>query len=326
MLSAEHLTASRQRVIDDPTRVTLPQLVRLKATVRAVKRPSGGRVQASLSGGNASRALGRGLDFSEVREYQTGDDVRTIDWKVTARSGKPHTKVYQEERERPFLIAIDLRSPMYFATRVAYKSVIAARLAAMLAWAASAQRDRVGGLVFSDEGIKEVKPAAGSRGVTRLLNEIVKTQNKALNSKTSGHVLNKTQWRFDEIYKHLRRSAHTGSSIVLLSDFAYRTANDDKAASQMVSHNHVVVCRIFDVLEKQLPPPATYAITDGAQRGTINTASAKVREAYQLSFEQQCRATKKLFSTPGSHYLECATSDSPVAVASQILKRLPGSL
>ena len=326
MLSAEHSTASSRRVIDDPTRITLPQLVRLKATVRAVKRPAGGRVQASLSGGNASKALGRGLDFSEVREYQAGDDVRTIDWKVTARSGKPHTKVYQEERERPFLIAIDLRSSMYFATRVAYKSVVAARLAAMLAWAASAQRDRVGGLVFSDEGFTEVKPAAGSRGVTRLLNEIVKTQDKALNRSAAGHALKKPQWQFEEIYKHLRRSAHTGSSIVLLSDFSHRTGDDDKAASQMASHNHVVASRIYDVLEKQLPPPATYAITDGVQRGTINTASAKVRDAYRLSFEQQCRATKKLFSRPGSYYLECATSDSPVAVAAQILKCLPGSL
>ncbi len=319
MLSSPHPPAADTM---DPTRVSLSQLVRLKASVRALKRPAGKRVQAPMSGGNTSRALGRGLDFSEVREYQPGDDVRTIDWKVTARSGKPHTKIYTEERERPFLIAIDLRSSMRFATRVAYKSVIAARLAAMVAWAASSQRDRVGGLVFSDSGIREVKPAAGSRGVTRLLNEIVTTQDKALAS----DVASGSSWPFEDIYRHLRRSAHTGSSIVLLTDFADRDEMDNKAASQMVAHNHVVACRIYDVLEKQLPPPAAYAITDGTRRGTISTSSASARSAYVQAFADHCQQTRKLFSGPNSHYLECATSDSLAPVAARILKCLPGSL
>ena len=325
MVNAETLSANNRREVDDPTRVTLSQLVRLKASTRAVKRPSGGRVQANLSGGNASRALGRGLDFSEVREYQAGDDVRSIDWKVTARSGKPHTKVYQEEQERPFLIAVDLRASMRFGTRVAYKSVIAARLAAMLAWVASSQRDRVGGLVFSDAGIREVKPAAGSRGVTRLLNQIVTTQDMSFDHSAPGAPA-QPAWPFDDIYKHLRRSAHTGSSIVLLTDFANRSVSDDKAASQMVLHNHVVACRIYDVLEKQLPPPSTYAITDGTQRGTINTSSNTVRNAYADAFDQQRRQTQKLFSGPGNHYLECATNDPLARVASRIMKCLPGSM
>ncbi len=303
---------------EDVTRVALAELVQLKNTVKGVRRPRGQSVKTPLAGGNQARALGRGLDFSEVREYQPGDDVRNIDWKVTARSGRAHTKIFHEERERPFLLAIDMRASMKFATRVAFKSVIAARLAAMLAWAASSQRDRVGGIVFNDAQIREVKPAAGSRGVTRLLNAMVSLQQ-------SGEPSNRAHV-FEDIFQHLQRTAHTGSSIVLLSDFYGCDTGNNKAAVQMLEHNHAVACRIYDPLEKTLPPPALYTITDGVSKGVVDTSARQTRAAYEALFEARSQAMQQLFSMRTSHYAECATNDSLTAVARNILRCLPGSL
>lgn len=302
----------------DVTRVSLAELVRLKNSVRGIKRPRGGVVKAPMSGGNMSRALGRGLDFSEVREYQPGDDVRSIDWKVTARSGRTHTKIYHEERERPFLIAVDLRSNMRFATRVAFKSVIAARLAAMLAWSAASQRDRVGGIVFDNSRVNEIRPAAGTRGVTRLLNAVVSAQSMDGAASVS--------LPFEDIFHHLRRTAHTGSSIVMLSDFYGFEAGGNKAASQMTEHNHVVACRIYDVLEKKLPPPARYTITDGIEKGVIDTTTHAKRLAYEERFTHRSSVLNQAFTSRSSHYVDCSTTESLIAVARNILRSLPGSL
>lgn len=301
----------------DVTRVSLPELVRLKNVVSAIKRPRGSVVKAPLAGGSNARALGRGLDFSEVREYQPGDDVRNIDWKVTARSGRPHTKLYLEERERPFMIAVDIRHSMLFATKVAFKSVIASRLAAMLAWCAASQRDRVGGIVFDNKIIREVKPAAGSKGVTRLLHAIVTAQ-QADRVKVEPRSL-------EDIFHHLRRTAHTGSSIVFLSDFDRFEAASNKAAARLMEHNHVVACRVYDQLEKNLPPPARYTITDGVNRGVIDTTAQVTRDDYELHFTAQTTALSRLFSTRSSHFIECATNDSLISVAGNIIRSLPGS-
>ena len=105
---------------------------------------------ASMAGGHISSFRGRGIDFSEVRIYQPGDDIRNIDWRVTARTNKPHTKLYREERERPVYIVVDQCQSMFFGSKKTFKSVTAARAAANLAWGTIDNGDRVGGLVFSD--------------------------------------------------------------------------------------------------------------------------------------------------------------------------------
>ncbi|MCW8982700.1 MAG: DUF58 domain-containing protein, partial [Gammaproteobacteria bacterium] len=130
------------------------------------------RLLSSRSGSYQSHRRGRGMEFDEVRPYSAGDDVRSIDWRVTARSGKVHTKLYREERERAVLLAVDLQQSMHFATRGVFKSVLAAQLAALMAWHALKQGDRLGGMVFSDDEHLEVRPQSGRAAVLSFLFQI----------------------------------------------------------------------------------------------------------------------------------------------------------
>ena len=132
--------------------------------------------RSSQSGNYVSRFKGRGMEFDEARLYQPGDDIRTIDWRVTARTGKTHTKVFREERERPVFISVDNRLAMHFATRGVFKSVLAAKLGGLLAWAAEYHGDRIGGQLFSEHECRELKPQNGRHAVLRFLNALVKPQ------------------------------------------------------------------------------------------------------------------------------------------------------
>jgi uncharacterized protein (DUF58 family) len=151
-----------------PVRVELQQLIALKPAGDTI-RLTAPRVRAFAIGGHLSPFKGRGVEFDESRPYQPGDDLRTIDWRVTARTGKPYTKVFREERNRPVMIWLDLRRSMSFATRGAYKAVVGAELGALIAWSAIANGDQLGGLVFSDAEHHELRPRLGRRAALRLL-------------------------------------------------------------------------------------------------------------------------------------------------------------
>ena len=163
--------ATAARVLQSPVRVALADLLRLRAAGEAI-RLTAPRVRVAAAGGHLSPYKGRGVEFDESRPYQPGDDLRTIDWRVTARTGKPHTKVFREERNRPVFVWLDLRRPMLFATRGAYKGVRAAEMAALIAWSAVANGDRLGGLVFSETEHHELRPALGLRSALRLFQKI----------------------------------------------------------------------------------------------------------------------------------------------------------
>src|SRR5262245_2013141 len=152
--------------------VSVADLVALEAAGRDFSLPPRQPVHSLLAGRHGSRIRGRGLAFEELRQYLPGDDVRTIDWRVTARTGKPFVRVYTEEKDRPALFVVDQRINMFFGTRRAMKSVAAAEVTALGAWRVLAQGDRVGGLVFNDERIDEVRQHRSSGAVMRFLEKI----------------------------------------------------------------------------------------------------------------------------------------------------------
>ena len=233
---------------------------------------------------------GRGIDFEEFRPYQAGDDIRLIDWRVTARTSRPFTKVFREERERPVIIAVDQSRNMYFGSQVAFKSVIAAQAAAVFCWLAIDNGDRVGGLVYSDRSSSLVRPKRSRRSALHLLNQVFQ-YNQELQQVTSPDEEPEPEPEFQPglaaALSQIRRISKPGSTLYIISDFM---TLDDKALqymNQLSRHNNVICCLVYDVLEENLPVPGIYSITDGSSKGALNTHNSKVRRRYKHQFQER---------------------------------------
>jgi predicted AlkP superfamily pyrophosphatase or phosphodiesterase len=199
--------------------VSADELARLEHRARGFSFLPRQPLHSLLSGRRGSRVRGRGLDFDEIRRYLPGDDPRTIDWKITQRTGTAHVRVFTEERDRPAMVVVDQRSSMFFGTRVAMKSVVAAQLAALAAWRVVGQGDRVGGVVFSDTEIREVRPHRSRRRVMQLLGDTSTTLNQRL-SVESRH--RRARARSTRPYGASSRSVRHSSLVVVISDFPRR--------------------------------------------------------------------------------------------------------
>jgi uncharacterized protein (DUF58 family) len=159
----------------DGIRITLSELIEMRHRVREVQLFSTPSQRSPLIGLHHSKLRGRGVDFDQVRVYQAGDDVRTIDWRVTARTQEPHTKLFHEERERPIFIMVEQSCRLFFGSGLMFKSVLAAQAASLIGWAALGHNDRVGGLVFGDNEHYEIKPRRSKQSLLQLLNRLVRS-------------------------------------------------------------------------------------------------------------------------------------------------------
>lgn len=198
-------------------------------------------------GGHLSRLKGRGMEFDEVRHYQSGDDIRAIDWRVTARTGQTYTKLFREEKERPVFFFVDISPSMQFGTRLLYKSVQAAHLSAALAWQFAYRGDRVGGLVFNSNQHRELKPAGRDKGVLRLLQALVSVQQSAPTERPDSRSL------FSENIQRMRRLVKTGAQVYLISDFHQLTDESVRDLRALSQHNAIQAILVQDPLERALP-------------------------------------------------------------------------
>jgi uncharacterized protein (DUF58 family) len=326
------------------------QLTQLRYAAREIDLIAMSKAINPLSGLLSSNFRGRGIDFAEVRVYQPGDDVRTIDWRVTARTQKPHTKLFQEEKERPVFLVVDQSESMFFGSRITFKSVIAAQAAALMAWTALEGGDRVGGLVFSNTGHREVRPRRTKHSVLRLLQE-VNQFNQRLGKSTSGteprasarphsagHLLNeRVEHPFDEsaigaeskspvtqtssVDKNgylsnalgkIRQVAKHGSTIFLISDFMDFNAETQRHLNQLARHNDIVGIHISDDMERSLPPPDQYTITNGIDRTRINTANRSHRDKYQQHFAEHLQSLRSEFTRFKAPFFELMTHESVI--------------
>jgi len=248
------------------------------------------RSMAGISGLHLSKMRGRGIDFEEFRPYQAGDDIRLIDWRVTARTGKPFTKVFREERERPVIVAVDQTHNMFFGSQVAFKSVLAAQAAAVLCWLAIDNGDRVGGLVFSDTESSLVRPKRSRRSALHLLNQVYK-YNQSLQHIRDPEAQVPSDPTFQPGLAHalgqIRRITKPGSTLYVVSDFVTLDEKALQYLNQLSQHNNVVCCFIYDALEESLPVPGMYSITDGSHKGSLNTHSPRARARYQEQFRNR---------------------------------------
>jgi uncharacterized protein (DUF58 family) len=288
-------------------------LQRMAGIMRA--HPNAGAVR---TGNHLSRLRGRGMDFSEARNYQAGDEIRHMEWRVTARTGRPHVKIYQEERERPVVILTDFNPSMYFGTRVAFKSVVAARLAALIAWTAAKQGDRIGGIVFSAVAHHEFNPRTRQAGVLPLL--------AALSHYTREHNPHSKRMPDARSLNHallrMRRVAKPGSTLVLISDFYNMDPDTEQHLSRLRRHNDILAYHICDPLELAPPKPAEYAITNGQQEIVLDTTLDAVRFSWQFYCDQRLTDLQEQFRRLHTQYLQVtALADLPQLVRQTFPRR-----
>jgi uncharacterized protein (DUF58 family) len=233
------------------------------------------KARSVLNGRHASRLRGRGLNFEELRDYQPGDDVRSIDWKVTARTGSPHVRVYTEERDRPALLVVDQRMSMFFGTRHAMKSVTAAEAAALAAFRILDQGDRIGGIVFGDDIIAEIRPERSRRALNALLASIAEANTRL--SATAPVV--ETPMPLDRVLSAVARIARRDHLVIIVSDFDGIGPDTRLLVGGLARHNDVILVPVTDPSAQELGPDLRLVVSDGALQAEIDTRHGPVREA-----------------------------------------------
>lgn len=274
-----------------------------------------------LAGRHASRLRGRGLNFEEIRRYQPGDDIRQIDWKVTVRTRRTHSRVYTEERERTVLLVVDQRIGMFFGSVRNMKSVTAAEATALAAWRVLSQNDRVGALVFDDREVTEIRPQRSQSAVMRILEAVV-SRNHAL-SLDAG--IQPNPGMFNEALRRCSRLAKHDCLVCIISD---GSGNDEETRSiltRVARHNDVLFAFVHDPLEAALPEagPLIFGGDSGNDSGggqlEVDTGSSKIREAYHAGFAAQREAGRRFLLQRGTPVLPLSTAEG---VADQLRKLL----
>ncbi len=297
-------------------RVHLTDLIQARHQIGnlGVKRKT--RSHALLAGGERSPFKGRGIDFEESRRYQPGDDVRLMDWRVTARTNEPHLKVFREERERPVFMVVDDRQAMHFGTKVAFKSVAAAQTAALLGWASHARGDRVGGIVFSEADHVELRPKGGRRGILQFLNVLANRESQPLGNRADP---GDSATSFRLALNRVLKAARPGSLIFLFSDFREWDQQAKTALLRLGTHHEVVAMFIYDQIEQTAPPPGSYPITNGQSHGILQTHSSQVVESYAQVFQTRYEEVRRLCRSRGIGFVPIATHED---IPTQLTKGL----
>lgn len=299
--------------IDDinnhPAIASLSEMVRLRYGARELTGFPRVQARQMMAGGHRSSFRGRGMDFDEVRVYQPGDDVRSIDWRVTAKTQIPHTKIFREERERPVLVVSDLRGPMFFGSQ-RLKSVVACEISAALAWAGLNANDRVGGLVFGAEQQTEVKSRRSHHAVLQFIHEL---------RDFSQHLLEPAADRFSlaHILEETRRFALPGTTIFIVSDFHDFGEECERQLFELARHGNLNFCHVFDSIEIELPEPALYAVTDGQQQTLLDTGNKHLREEFANNFAVRSQRLKKFSQQLSAGLIPFNTSESVMSVLAQ---------
>lgn len=298
------------------TDIQAHKLVGLRHLARHVALRQPKKVLNNNAGLYTARARGRGLDFAEVRQYQAGDDIRSMDWRVTARTGRAHIKLFHQERERPILLVCDLRSHMFFGSRNTFKSVLAADLTALLAWSALDAGDRIGCLLFNDDREIDLRPHTGRKHLLKLLHQL---------SALTPSPARDPEQRMLQICRHLRRIARPGSAIYFLSDWLGFDESCQRLLYPISQHSDLYAVAIHDPLDRHLPPPGYYPITDGQQTVVIDSHHAIQRQHYQDAFEQRSNALQQAMQQLRAPYISISTDQDPLAQLRQGLGLAPSA-
>jgi uncharacterized protein (DUF58 family) len=238
------------------------------------------RALANLAGMRRARQRGRGVEFDEVRAYAAGDDVRAIDWRVTARSGTPHTKLFHEDREQPILVAIDQRASMKFGSRQCFKSVMAAHVGCLALWSGLQAGERVGGAVMGDEGMSDTRPKRSQHAVLNIIRDLVR--------EGTPQATNPAERRsIADLISQLERIARPGTRLFVISDFHDLLDGDHLAPLRRLARKtQVVAISVSDALEAELPQAGYYAVTDGEHHSQLDTGISGIAASYAAEYQK----------------------------------------
>lgn len=289
------------------TWISAQSLIKLRLLANQLPLDSG-KIHAKQGGAYLSSFKGRGMEFDESRIYQAGDDIRNMDWRVTARTGTAHTKVFCEERERPILLWLDLNPSMMFATRNKFKSVIATEVATLIAWSAAKNNDRVGGLIFSAEDHVEIKPRRGKTAALDFIGRCAK--HRAWSTDPLATSKQKPDDRnMISAVSRLRKVTHPGSLIFMISDFRDM---DEKAFSHVANlarNNDIIFVKITDPIEVDLPLSGSYKLTDGERELQLQTSNKKTRNRYHERYLLNTSSLEKFCRQNRIHLITISTAD-----------------
>jgi uncharacterized protein (DUF58 family) len=261
----------------------LEELLALRGAAQGLRLPSRLPAHAAHAGAHRSAHRGRGLEFQEVRPYVSGDDPRTIDWRVTARRGRPHTKLYREERERPVWLLADLGAAMFFGTRRQLKSSVVVRAAALVAWSAVLAGDRVGALIAGSSSYRILPPRAREAGVLPLLATLIEMQPTAPASPSDC---------MKDCVNALIPLVHPGSMVIALSDFAVLDTNMAAAWAALAVHNDLRLFWVTDPLESEGLPNGRFRI--GLPGRSVSLDGSSIRAAWRAKWSERAAKLEEL--------------------------------
>lgn len=282
----------------------LDDLIRLQFRARGFSFLPKQPVQSLLAGRRASRLRGRGLDFEEIRHYIAGDDIRTMDWRVTARTQKPHVRVYTEERDRPVLLVVDQRLSMFFGSRVSMKSVTAAEAAALAAWRAIAVGDRVGALVFNDHDIREIPPHRSRERVMQILRAVLEKNHAlrvAADNLPEPTMLNRVLERVLRLAKH-------DCLVSIISDFSGADEETRSLVTRVAAHNDVIAIFVYDPLELNLPSAGKLIMSQGDLHLEVDTDDDQLRRGFLEEAANRLKTARDLLLKRGIPVLPVQTT------------------
>ncbi len=283
--------------------VSVDSMLKLRHLAKDLSLETNKKSSALMDGDSRTSFRGRGMEFAEVRPYQFGDDIRNIDWRVTARTQKPYTKLFQEERERPVYLIVDQRAPMFFGSQTQFKSAFAAKLAATIAWAALQNNDRIGALIFSDTDQTDSRARRSKHVTLSIIHQLVEF-NHRLQSPIAGERTN----HLVDMLNDMRRVAKPGSSVYLISDFHDFDEKCQEPLSLMARHNDVMFIHIFDELERQLPINHFLSISNGERKIDISGQSKNFEMSFSKSFNDTCYDIRKVCNQSGISFASLAVN------------------
>jgi len=296
--------------------VSLSDLIAFRCHARGFSFLPRQPVRSLLAGQHASRLRGRGLNFEELRRYLPGDDPRTIDWKVTARTRQMHSRVFTEERERPVLLVVDQRMSLFFGSRSKLKSVAAAEIAAAAAWRTFAVKDRVGAVVFGDADQSVIRPQRSQATVMTILKTLA-DRNQALRADAPPS----NPERLNFALRQARDLATHDFLVVLITDAHGADAETQQLATEISQHNDVLVIFVYDPLEADFKAHERAVVSDGRSQLEVSSHLSSIRTDFQQDFQSRLAQTKQFLLT---RKVPLLMLDTQQEVITQVSRQLGG--